>query len=334
MTDTTTQQPGDPGTGGNSDTPPPLTREHRTHTSPERINAFKSLSLFNKLSLNKDIKKANNTRERQRMKHIMDPIKFPVNGSPAGSLLTIEPEELEELRIPSVFEKLKDLVTVSLLFALAKLSKKREGDPLTSQASKRVCALGTKEPAQRSLGLIRDVEFDQILFDTEPHRPIPLNFFLRKNLRFIVDEGSSLPKIKVNPTSRDPSTPVSVRVLDIAKLVERFGHELTMSCAEWSEASELYFKFQQSRDIEGPEGRYSTWLYKHFEFFSRCEERNDYYKAWKALERELRLQYRSTPEPFCGQIYFFCYKAVCETFDANATIDAKLDARLKLLEHT
>ena len=89
------------------------------------------------------------------------------------------------------------------------------------------------------------MEFDQILFDTEPHRPIPLNF-LRKNLRYIADESFGLQKIKVNPTSCDPSSASSVRILDIAKLVEKFGNDLSM----WTEAM---FQVSAVSRLRGPE---------------------------------------------------------------------------------
>jgi len=62
----------------------------------------------------------------------------------------------------------------------------------------------------------------------------------------------------------------AVRILDIEKLTTKFGDDLSMSCSDWNEAAENYFVFQQSRDIEGPNGRYSTWLRKHSEFFSQA----------------------------------------------------------------
>ena len=126
MTDHGPQQPvqAPPPQTGPLDQPDPP-RAHKTHTSPDRIQAFKKLSLFNKLTLNKEIEQANLARERKHIDHLMDPTNHPVDGSPAASLLTIEPDEIDQLRIPSVFEKFKDLINASLHFALSKLPKKR-----------------------------------------------------------------------------------------------------------------------------------------------------------------------------------------------------------------
>ena len=229
MTEQVPQQPAPLQTGPSDQ--PDLPRERRTHTSPERILAFKKLSLFNKLTLNKRIDQANLARERQSINHLMDPTNHPTGGSPTASPLTIEPDEIDLLRVPSVFEKLKDLTNASLHLALSKLPKKREVDPLGSAGHKRVCTLGTREPAERSLGIIREVTFDRVLFDTKPHSPLPLNFFLRGNLRYIFDIGSTLLKVKVNPTSPDSPTS-AVRILDIEKLATKFGDDLSMSCSD------------------------------------------------------------------------------------------------------
>jgi len=167
------QQPAPPSQTGPSDQPDPP-REHRTHISLERTLAFKKLSLSNKLTLNKEIEQANLARERKSIDHLMDPANHPTGGSPTASLLTIEPDNIDQLRVPSIFEKFKDLINTSLHHALSKLPGKCEGDALSSADYKR-------EPAERSLGIIREVTFDRVCFDTEAHSPLPLNFFLREN---------------------------------------------------------------------------------------------------------------------------------------------------------
>jgi len=91
-----------------------------------------------------------------------------------------------------------------------------------------------------------------------------------------------------------------------------------MDCSEWTEAAENYFKFQQSRDHEGDNGRFSTWLFHHFEFFQKCKERIKYYSAWKVLERQLRQEYRSNPEPFDGTAYYFLYMQACTSHNLEA----------------
>ena len=97
---------------------------HKTHTFLERIQAFEKLSLFNKLTLNKEIEQANLVHEHKYINHLMDLINHPVDSSLVASLLTIKPDEINQLCIPSIFEKFKDLINASLYFALSKLSKK------------------------------------------------------------------------------------------------------------------------------------------------------------------------------------------------------------------
>ena len=102
MTDLQNQQPAPSSQASVPEHDPLGPRVRRTHTSPETILAFKKLSLFNKLTLNKEINQANLARERKHIDHLMDPVANSRDGSPAASRLTIEPEEIEELRVPSV----------------------------------------------------------------------------------------------------------------------------------------------------------------------------------------------------------------------------------------
>ena len=242
MTEQVPQQPAPSLQSGPSDLPNSPPHEHRTHTSPERISAFQKLSLFCKLTLNKEIEQANLTHERKHIDHLMNLAANPTDGSPAASLLTIEPEEIDQLCVPSFFEKFKDLISTSLLLTLSKLLKKCEGNSLDSADYKHVCTLGTREPVECSLGIIWEVVFDRVLYHTEMHVPILLNFFLRDNLCYISDMGSALPKIKVNPPLPDPATS-SVCIIDVPKLITKFGDNLAMSCSKWSEAAENYFVF-------------------------------------------------------------------------------------------
>jgi len=254
----------------------------------------------------------------------MDPANHPTSGSPTASLLTIEPDDIDQLHVPSIFKKFKDLINTSLHHALSKLPRKCEGDALSSADYKRVCTLGTCEPAKHSLGIICKVTFDRILFDTEAHSPLPLNFFLRENLHYISDIGSTLLKVKVNPTFSDSPTS-AVHILDIEKLMKKFGNNLSMSCSDWNEAAENYFVFQQFRDIEGPNSCYSTWLRKHFEFFSHCEGRMKYYDAWKVLERDMCLDYHSFPEPYSPHVYFLHYMDTCNKFNSKIELNKKVN---------
>ena len=303
--------------------PRPEGRARRTHTSPQLIELFKKLTLSDKLKTNKKIDNANQERRLKSINHLMDPATYPESGSEEASLLTLASEDMKELQNPSIFDRLKDLLTDSLLSILTKdAPKKRGGDPLDSEETKRRrCLIGTKEAPARSMGIFRQVEFAKILYDTELHVAIPLNFFLNKNLRYIADHAAVLPLVKANPLDNSESGK-GICILDVMKLSKpsAFGDELAMTCSEWAEAAENYHIFQQSRDAEGDQGRFSTWLFQHFQFFQKAEDRNDYYDAWKVLEQELRRQYRSNPEPFDTTAYFLLYLQAKTRFDMKVDL--------------
>ena len=87
------------------------------------------------------------------------------------------------------------------------------------------------------------LEFAQSLFDMELHISVPLPFFLNKNLQILIDEASTLPTLKSNPLLGELK---GIHILDIKKLTDCFGRELSITCSQWSEAALNMFKFQQA----------------------------------------------------------------------------------------
>ncbi|EDR15531.1 uncharacterized protein LACBIDRAFT_321435 [Laccaria bicolor S238N-H82] len=185
----------------------PQPRVPRTHTLPTIIQLLKNLSLPNILQKNKNIEADNDARSAKTLNHALDPAGHPELGSEVASLITIDPEDLARLRIPSFFASIREHVYNSLARRLAddelkeKEEKKRKDDDVSAESlrlSKRRCMDGTNH-VERVVGEPIPIEFPQSLYDTEICVAVPLPFFLTRNLRSLIDEASTLPTVKSNP---------------------------------------------------------------------------------------------------------------------------------------
>ena len=85
-----------------------------THTSPTIIQLLKSLSLSNILQWNKKIEAENDARSAKTLNNALDPVTHPQPGSEVASLITIDPEDLAWLRVPSFFASVQDHIYNSL----------------------------------------------------------------------------------------------------------------------------------------------------------------------------------------------------------------------------
>jgi len=247
MTDTlaSTTQNMQPSTTTSQNTQNPLNPQPhalRTHTSPAIIQLLKNLSLPNILQKNKGIEAENDARSAKTLNNALDPVVHPQPGSEVASLITIDPEDLARLRVPSFFASIHDFIYNSLTRHLAdeelreKEEKKWKDDvilPEDAQVSKRHCMDGSNH-VERVVGEPIPIEFPQSLYDTEICVAVPLPFFLTQNLRSLVDEASTLPTVKSNPA---PGETKGTYILNIEKLSTRFGKELTLTCSQWSEAT-------------------------------------------------------------------------------------------------
>ena len=283
-------------------------RVPRTHTSPAIIQLLKNLSLPNILQKNKKIEADNDARSAKTLNHALDPAAYPQPGSEVASLITIDPEDLARLRVPSFFASVRDFIYSSLARYLAdeelkeKEEKKRKDDDILAEdvrLSKRRCMDGSNH-VERVVGEPIPIEFPQSLYDTEICVAVPLPFFLTRNLRSLVDEASTLPTVKSNPA---PGETKGTYILNIEKLSARFGKELTLTCSQWSEAAANMWSFQISRDKLGSEGEHATWFEKHFNFFNMLNKRDELYDAWKVMELEFRQDHRSRHLKFSATDY-------------------------------
>ena len=200
------------------------------------------------------------------LNHALDPVTYTEAGSPTASLITIEPEDLAQLQIPSFFMSVHDYIYSSLAKKLMdeelreKEEKKWKTDdpanvsPEQLRVSKRHCMGGTNQVEQ----VVREpvpIKFSQTLYDTELCAAVPLPFFLSKNLCTFIDESATFPTVKSNPL---PGETKGIYILDVEKLSARFGKELLLSCSQWSEAAGNMWNFQASRDKNGTEGDHAV----------------------------------------------------------------------------
>jgi hypothetical protein len=284
-------------------------RVHRTHINPEVVAMLSNLSLFNKLETNKNIELTNISRMKKTLEHTIDPTNHPVAGSDTASLITISDEEISDLLDDNIRSYYKDVIPVSVAKRLAAIQKTISGE---SQSSKRPAATDSVEKAiearlakrrcmtgddiaPRVVGTPSLLIFPQIMFDTEDCVSIPLPFFLHKNLRYIIDNAAMLDTVKSNPLV---GTTKGLQILDIAKLSNKLGSELSLTCSQWGEAGWQMYRFQQERDKAGPDGSFAGWYSNHFNFFSSQIDKEETYDAWKSLELELHQEFRSQKKDY------------------------------------
>jgi len=279
-----------------------------THTSPAIIQLLKNLSLPNVLQRNKKIEAGNDARSTKTLNNALDLAGHPQPGSEVASLITIDPEDLAWLRVPSFFASIHDHIYNSLARRLTdnelkeKEEKKRKDDNIPQEdlrLSKRHCMDGTNH-VERVVGEPIPIEFSQSLYDTEVCVAVPLPFFLTWNLWTLVDKASTLPTVKSNPA---PGETKGIHILNIDKLSACFEKELSLTCSQWSEAAANMWSFQISRDKSGANGKHAVWFEKHFNFFNMLNKRDKLYNAWKVMELEFLQDHRSRHLKFSAPDY-------------------------------
>lgn len=230
-------------------------RLHRTHKDDAISLLLSKLSLREKLSKNKEIEDQNKAREERSLQHSLDPDAHPDDGSDAASFITLDDEDLSDLKDPHVYSRFLNIMPDFLLLRFARDSRRekeeKEKRKLEEQSNpaesvdgrevKRRCMDGDKA-TPHVVGAQRPIEFSDILFVTESHIAIPLPFFLNENLRHIIDQAATLPTLKSNPLPGDSKGSF---ILNVTELTKKFGEELSLDFGQWSEAAKNCFRFHQ-----------------------------------------------------------------------------------------
>jgi len=112
-------QDGDIAPAGEEFVAPPPPRQPRTHTSPTIIQMLKGLSLASKLQRNKKIEAKNNNRAAKSLDHEQDPEAHPEPRSETASLITIDPKDLNRLKVPAIVATFREWIYPSLSVFLA-----------------------------------------------------------------------------------------------------------------------------------------------------------------------------------------------------------------------
>ena len=306
-------------------------RIRRTHKDDFISSLLSKLHFREKLVKNKEIEDQNKARELKTYNHHLDPASHPVPGSETASFITIDEDDLADLKDPSVLNRFMAIIPDFLLFRInhenrTEKDKCKPDEPNTSaeisQESKRRHMDG-KRAAERVVGTQRAIEFSEILFTTNVHVPIPLPFLRNENLRYLIDHAATLPTIKLNPLSGETKGQFILNVAELTKGTRErkgFGEELSLDFGEWSEAAENCFRFHQMQDTDGDNGLYARWWADHFKFFHAQEDKIGQYEAWKDLELKLRREYRTEPTKFDVNHYAMKYEAAKTTYELKALI--------------
>lgn len=313
------------------DAPPPVPeapppRVPCTHTSPGVVAAFKGLSFGAKLKKCKQIEEQNDARKLQSMQHLEDPDMFPDNRSDKASIFTLDAEDVRKLKVPS-FAALFHSVMPSFIANYLAEEKLEEDDmkvldkrgrddmsklsPEDMRLAKRCCMDGSGQ-VDRVRDIPAEIQFSQIMFDTENCAAIPLPLFLNSSLRHIVDEHATLPTLKSTPL---PGETKGITVIDVKKLMISLEvRELSLSHSQWEEAARNYYRFQESCDTVGQNGEWAS-------FFSRQHDRDQFYDSWKHIELELRREFFTQRQKYDPGFYAAKYDL--------AKSEAKIKAGIK-----
>ena len=101
---------------------------HQPHTSATVINLLKNMSLTAILQKNKQIEAENVTRSLKNLEHAHNPKAHPAPRSEMASLITIEEEDLNCLKVPSFLSSFHNWIYPSLanFLAVKELKEKEE----------------------------------------------------------------------------------------------------------------------------------------------------------------------------------------------------------------
>lgn len=249
------------------------------------------LSLRGKLTYNYAVHNKNAEKEAKAIGRALrapQPDDSPP-GSPAADYIPMSLDDMRALKEPAVVKLFEGIIPDYLVLELAKdrnileeasaLKRKDSSDPIDPMKRRRRNGAGAVEVAMGDQLLI---EFPQILFDTDVHYPVPLPFFTNKNLRYIYDKGTSLPRIKASVDK--------TQILNVKEIALVLNDELSLDCVDYFEAADNYFRFQRQCDVVEDEGggEWTHFFAEHFRFFETQVDKNSLYPAWKHLELKMR----------------------------------------------
>ena len=144
---------------------------------------LKKLSLSARLQQNQKIEAENEARSFKTLDHLCNPQAHPDPGSETASMITIDEEDLNRLKVSTYFSTVQQWIYPSLgnLLADTELKEREEkvkrktppDDKLTSEleearVAKRRCMDGSLH-VERVIGAFMPVDFANSLFETELH---------------------------------------------------------------------------------------------------------------------------------------------------------------------
>ncbi|KAF4613590.1 hypothetical protein D9613_007896 [Agrocybe pediades] len=265
----------------------------RTHRDEDTANFLAAQDLRIKLDLNKEIELANHARTMQTIRHRTDPAQYPAPGSPAASFISIPDDDLNDLRIPAVYQAHLDVMPTYIKDRLARdraaeaarqaAAAKRPVDDNEDDTSsfKRRRARGSDFFVHDPLNRDQIVFPSQLLF-TDSVSTLPLPFFEDSVLRKIISKASSIPSKK--HTALNGKT-VHIWDLKWMKTEFKIKEELELTHSEFCQASDNYYRFQATK-AEDP--LYTERYRVHFTFYRNLVDSAATYDGWKSAELETR----------------------------------------------
>lgn len=260
-----------------------------------------------------------------------DPGSHPEPGSETASMFTIDEDDLHRLKRPSFAALFKEVMPTFLAKLITDhdlpdvTDHKREIDNTTDQrVAKRRCMDGASL-RPRAVDVPMNIEFTQLLYETEDCGMVPLPLFLNSSLLYLSVNGANVPTfkfVKANPKTGEKK---GFTIIDCKKLLANRGlAELGMSHAQWMEAAFNCFRFQCSRGIDESGGAFLAWWEKHFNFFNLQSDKVLYYDAWKSMELEIRQEFYSKPTTYDATFYARRYDIIKTTFDLKSQMHSMM----------
>ena len=280
----------------------------KTHINDAFSRLLKSLPLLARLRKNREIESDNDKRIKKTLDNALDPVAFPDTGSEAASFITVDSTEISLLATPNFTDVVQKEAPFYILQKLSALRisdrDKRKRDAENIDATDADEARDLKRRTMSGAVLVSrcadhpiETNFPEIMFTTEDKVAFPLSFFTHQSLQYILDYTALLPTRKIHGGDAKSCT-----IIDVDKLAQTLGGELSLNYGQFMEAAYQMLHFQALRDKDAlctndlniPRVALSwtdTWR-KHFAFFENQPDAERYYDDWKHMEFELRQERR------------------------------------------
>ena len=294
-------------------------RVRRTHKNIMHCELIKKMGIVATIKENFKIRERNEKRREKDIVFLLDPRNNRA-ASPQESEHSISSTDWEGLKTSkTLFEKVKEWLSAEKLVEIEKHHGEKGNDTTTANTTTKTkqTSINIKAPTfeekDRVIGMREPPVFPEVLLQYANYhhkQAVPLPIFLNDNLRLLNHETT--PPLKKAPTTDGGKD----WVLDLElfclrnKIPFRGKDLLTLDYCQWLEAIDNWVSFEEKRDPDGMEGKYTTFALRHCGFFEAQPDKVKLYALWKETELELRTKCFEESLKFDASDYEQCMRII------------------------